>query len=67
VLFWAGNQGSHQNFDPSLLPTLIDFHRGEAKKIQNGQLQKGEFFKTPNSQDFLWKISGIGPWVSRIN
>ena len=25
------------------------------------------FFKTVNSQYFFAKLSGIGPWVSRIN
>jgi hypothetical protein len=37
------------------------------KKIQNGQLKKTTFFKTINSQYFFTKLSGIGPWVSRIN
>ena len=34
LLFWAGNQGDHQNFDPSLLlkETLTYFHGNEAKK-----------------------------------
>ena len=34
VLFWAGSQGNHQNFDPFFLPKkLTDFHGDEAKKI----------------------------------
>ena len=37
------------------------------KKIQNGWLKKTTFFKTVNSQYFFAKLSGIGPWVSRIN
>ena len=55
VLFWAGNQGKHQNFDQT------DFHLDEAKKFQYGQLKKVEFFKTANFQYFFSKISGIGP------
>ena len=44
---------------------LTDFHGDEAKKKnQNGT--KTEFFNSANSQYFA-KISGIGPWVSRIN
>ena len=54
---------------------MTDFHRDEAKKnpkykkykIQNGRLKKTEFFKSTNSQDFLTKTSGIGPWVNTIN
>ena len=73
VLFWSGNQGNHQNFDPSLLPKkLTDFHGDEAikifeKKIQTGRLKKTEFFKTANSQYFIVKILEIGPRVSRMN
>ena len=36
LFFWAGNQGNHQNFDPSMLAkkeTLTKFHGNEAKKI----------------------------------
>jgi hypothetical protein len=46
---------------------LTDFHWGEAKKNQNGRLKKTEIFNSPNSQYFSAKISGIGPWISRIN
>ena len=53
VLFWAGNQGNHQNF--------------EKNKNQNGRLKKNEIFNSPNSQYFFVKIAGIGPYVSRIN
>jgi hypothetical protein len=32
TVFWAKDQGKHQNFDPSLLlKTLTDFHGNEAK------------------------------------
>ena len=65
---WAGNQGNHQNFDPSLLPkNLWLVFMGKAKKFQNGRLKKPMFFKTVNSQYFFVKLSGIGPWVRRIN
>ena len=37
------------------------------KRFQNGRLKKTMFFKTVNSQYFFAKLSGIGPWVSRIN
>ena len=49
------------------------FHGDETKQIeiieeiQHGRLKKTEFFKNPNSQYFFAKISGIGPWLSRIN
>ena len=44
VLYWAGNQGNHKNFDPS----LTDFLWDQAKlffenKIQNGQLKNVSF------------------------
>ena len=33
LLYWAGDQNNHQNFDPSfLLQTLTDFYVNEAKK-----------------------------------
>ena len=67
VLFGAGNQGNHQN-DLSLLSYkcwLIFI--GMKQKNQNGQFKKTEIFNSPNSQYFFTKISGIGPWVSRIN
>ena len=35
-----------------------DFHGNEAKK---------KIFKTCNFQKLFMKISGIGPWVSRID
>ena len=58
LLFWAGKQGNHQNFDPSMLPKklLTDFHVNEAKTkivfrifFQNGS--KSEIFKTTNSEN----------------
>ena len=68
VLFCAGNQSNHQNFDPSLVSYkcwLIFI--GMKQKNQNSWLKKTEIFNSPNSQYFFAKISGIGPWVSRIN
>jgi hypothetical protein len=37
------------------------------KKGPKWPTQKTMFFKTVNSQYFFVKLSGIGPWVSRIN
>ena len=74
--FLAGNQGNHQNFDPSLLANNLwrFFMRIKQKKFlfskkkfQNGRLKKSAFFKIANSQCFFVKISWIGPWVSRID
>jgi hypothetical protein len=75
--FLAGNQINHQNFENSLLTNnhwrvfvtikqnifffFIFF------KFQNGRLKKSAFFKIANSQKKFVKISGIGPWVSRID
>ena len=36
------------------------------KHIQNGRLKKTESFKIANSQYFLWKFWGIGPWVNSL-
>jgi hypothetical protein len=79
VLSWwflAGNQGNHQNFDPSLLTNkLLRVFMGIKQKkkknlkffFQNGRLKKTTFFKIANSQKNFVKISWIGPWVSRID
>jgi hypothetical protein len=75
VLFWAGNQDNHQNFNKFVLPNkfgLIFMWMKQKKiflkkKIQNGQLQKTEFFNSANAQYFFAKFLGIGPWVSKIN
>ena len=75
-LFWAENQGNHQNFDTSLLTYkcwLIFIAMKQKKnfflkkKIQNGQLKKRSFFKMANSQYLFVKNSWSGPWVSRIH
>jgi hypothetical protein len=52
---------------------VTDFYGDEAKKyffekkIQNGRLKKTEFFKVPNYQKKIVKISWIGSWVSMID
>ena len=76
VLFGAGNQGNHQNFEKSLLTNkLWHVFMGMKqkknfffeKKIQNGRLKKTEFFNFAKSWAISAKISWIGPWVSRID
>ena len=64
VLFGGGNQSNHQNFDLYLLfyNCWLIFIGMKQKKIK-----KTKIFNSPNSQHFFAKISGIGPWVSRIN
>ena len=61
--------GNQRNFDSSILPYKFEL-------IFMGMKQKQFFFekkikmadsKQLNSQNFFAKISGIGPWVSRIN
>ena len=75
-VFWAGNQGIHQNFDKSLLTYkcwLIFMSMKQKKnfflkkKNQNGRLKKRSFSSSANSQYFFMKISWIGPWVNRID
>ena len=60
---FAGNQGKHQNFDPSSLPFKFGliFMRMKQKK------SKWPFFKIANSRKNFAKISQIGPWDSRID
>ena len=65
---FAGNQGKHQNFDPSILPYKFGLiFMGMKQKKSKWLTQKTEFFNSANSQYFFAKISQIGPWVSRIN
>jgi hypothetical protein len=64
LLFWARNQGNHQNFDPSLLlKKLTDFHRNGAKIFQNGKLKKLRFSKPQifknNSRKFQRLVLGL--------
>jgi hypothetical protein len=72
-LFWAVNQGNHQNFEKSLLSykyglifigIMQNFFL--KKKNQNGRLKKNAIFNSPNAQYFFMKIPWIGPWVSRV-
>ena len=69
LLFWAGDQGNHQNFNPSLLlKTLwLIFMGMKQKKSKITDSKKTEFFYSANSQYFFSKISWIDPWVSRID
>ena len=57
-----------QNFDPSLLTNKL--WRNEGKIIIKNEIsrpKKTELFKIANSQYFLVKISGISPWMCRID
>ena len=73
-VFWAGNQGIHQNFDKSLLTykCWLIFMRMKQnffwkKKIKMADSKKRSFSSSTNSQYFFMKISWISPWVSRID
>ena len=75
-MLFAGNQGNHQNFIPSLVCHKLWLiwigMKGkkiffEKKKNQIGQLKKTQIFTSANFQYFFVKISWIGPWVSRID
>ena len=56
----AGNQGNHQNFDPTLLAKKL---WNEAKKIFFLKKKKfkmaGNFSKSPILNIFLWKFHGL--------
>ena len=76
-VFWAGNQGIHQNFDKSLLTykCWLIFMRMKQKKIfffekkkfKMADSKKLSFSTTPKSWAIVAKISQIGPWVSRVD
>ena len=66
LLFWAGKKGNYQNFDPSKNICLIFMGMKQEKKIKNGRLKITEFFNSTHSQ-YFFKISWIGPWLSRID
>ena len=51
MLFWAGNQGNHQNFDLSLL--IFMGMKQIFFKIQNGRLKKTEIFNFLNSHSHI--------------
>ena len=65
----SGNQGKHQNFEPSILPYKFGliFIGMKQKNFKMADSKKTEIFKIPNSQNFSAKISQIGPWVSKID
>ena len=63
VLFWAGNQSNHQNFDPSNLPYefgLIFIGMKQTKNKKNMADSKKLSFS------IFMKILKIGPWISII-
>ena len=66
---WAGNQGNHQNFDPSLLTkNLWLLFMGLRKNILKWSAQKKTYvFQNRQFSIFFAKLIGFGPWVSRIN
>ena len=63
LLFWAGSQGNHENFDPSLVlkKLWLIFMEMKQKKIEQKNskwpIQKTEIFKTTNFQTFFANIS----------
>ena len=69
VLVWAGNQSNSQNFDPSLLPKKLwlIFIWDEAKKNFGKKNPKWNWVFQNLQFSIIAKISGMGPWVSRIN
>ena len=68
-------QGKSSKFRPILATQepLTAFHRIMQKKfffekkVQNGHFKKTPFSKPSILNIFFAKLSGIGPWVSRIN
>ena len=64
LLFWAGNQGNHQNFDPFLLLTqefFADFNGYEQKKVflkkkSNWLTQRTKIFKTKKKKFRDWSL-----------
>ena len=60
----AGYQGNHQKFEPSLLSSHVDWYSWEWSKPKKLKKKK----KWPTQKKYFFaKISGIGPWVSKIN
>jgi len=61
---FSGNQGKHQNFDPSILPyKFADFHGNEAnfffffkKKFKMADSKKAHFSKSPILKIFSRKF-----------
>jgi hypothetical protein len=55
---FSGNQGKHQNFNPSIVPYKFGLiFMGMQQKIQNGRLKKKlRFSKSPILKNFLRKF-----------
>ena len=72
VLFGAGNQSNHQNFNPFILPYKFgQIFKGMKqkkillkKKFKMADSKKLRFTKIANSQKIFAKILQIGPWIS---
>ena len=76
---FSGNQGKHQNFDPSILPYKFglifmgmkqkkkNIFFEEKKKSKWPIFQNGRFSKSPIFEIFFAKILQNGPCVSRID
>ena len=67
--FLAVNQGNNQNFVPSLISKnhWRIFMGMKQKKISKWPTQKIWVFQNRQFSIFFVKISGIGPWLSRID
>ena len=61
VLFWAGNQGNHQNFKKSLLSykCWLIFLGWSKKKIKMADSKKLRFSTPPILNIFSWKFYGL--------
>ena len=58
---FSGNQGKHQNFDPTILPYKFGLiFMGMKQKNSKWPTQKTEFFKIANSQNFFVKKCILG-------
>ena len=62
VLFWAINQGNHQNFDPTMLTKKL-FHGAEAKKSEKKNLKI--FSKMATSKKMSFSKPAILPIFSQ--
>jgi hypothetical protein len=61
VLFWDGNQGNHQNFDPSILSYkfVLIFMGMKQKKIKMANSKKLSFSIPPILNIFSQKFQGL--------
>ena len=67
VLFWAGNQGNHQNFDPSLLAykAKVSFEKNKNiffRKIKKAN-KKNHFAGLPILNIFWQEFHGLVVWL----